>query len=97
VARDAPKLTQAGIDIVLRRRVAAWVAQDPTTRKPWTWHDWRRTVAGRALDSGASVEQVQRHLGHATAMQTLAYVRDRDALEKSAAVADLMPSPFQPS
>jgi integrase len=94
VASDSPRLSRAGIDVVLRRRVAAWVAVDPATRRPFIWHDWRRTVAGRALDSGASVEQVQRHLGHASAVQTLAYVRERDALAKSEAVADMMPSPF---
>jgi hypothetical protein len=82
-------LSLGGMDVVLRLRVMAWGGT------PFCWHDFRRTVAGRALDSGATVEAVQRHLGHASAAQTLAYTRQRDSLEQSGTVADMLASPFE--
>ncbi len=88
VASDAPFLSRAGMDNVLRARVEAWGG------KHFSWHSIRHTVCGEGIDAGATIEQMQAHLGHANASQTLAYLRPREALDRSSAVADLLPDPF---
>jgi integrase len=74
------------MDNVLKRRLR----EDDLP--PFTWHDFRRTVAGDLLDQNADIEAIQPQLGHASASQTIA--SSRRPLRQLRKVARQVPSPF---
>jgi integrase len=86
IPKDLRHLTNAGMDNVLKRRLREY------DLPPFTWHDFRRTVAGDLLDQNADIEAIQSQLGHASASQTIA--SSRRPLRQLRKVAQQVPSPF---
>jgi len=70
--------TEALAQMLAKRCQAAGIA------KRTTWHDFRRTVAGDLLDSGADVVTVQKILGHSSPVTTSRYDRRPDETRRRA-------------
>jgi len=52
--------------------------------KHFTWHDMRRTTAGRMLSAGVDIATVQKILGHADPRTTARYDRRSEETVKEA-------------
>jgi integrase/recombinase XerD len=62
---------------LLVKRAATDAGLDPHRYRP---HGFRAGLATEASRGGASIREIQAHLGHATVTTTLRYVREGEAL-----------------